>query len=157
MEATVITLKRRNILNVIEYCLDNKIEFTVKDKAFGNEEFDLKLSISDIRTALAFGYYARENRIEIPGVSETPKNTKSKTQARTNTANNLMTNKGQESSKNEEEDEIDEEENDHKIENEHTEKEITAEDITMVDKSNEVVFEEISAEAETSKSGLFGS
>lgn len=70
MDSTVITLKRKSILSVIEYCLDNKLEFTVKDKEFGHDEFELKLTINDIKKALAFGYYARENKIDIPGITE---------------------------------------------------------------------------------------
>lgn len=73
MEPTLITLKRKAILSVVEYCLDNKLEFSVKDKAFGHDEFELKLFITDIKKALSFGYFARENKIEIPGVSEAPK------------------------------------------------------------------------------------
>lgn len=62
-----VTVKRKNIQTVIDYCLDSKVEFTVKHKKT-NDEFDVEFIIENITRAIAFGMFLRENRMTINGL-----------------------------------------------------------------------------------------
>lgn len=70
IDLPVVLIKRRNIQTIFDYCLDNKVEFTVREKPFTVEEYEVILQITDIKKAIAFGIFARENKIEIVGVND---------------------------------------------------------------------------------------
>jgi ribosomal protein L12E/L44/L45/RPP1/RPP2 len=70
IDLPVVLIKRRNIQAIFDYCLDSKVEFTVREKPFTVEEFEVILQITDIKKAIAFGIFARENKIEIVGVND---------------------------------------------------------------------------------------
>lgn len=65
-----VLIKRKNIQTIFDYCLDNKVEFSVKEKPFTVEEFEVTLQITEIKKAIAFGFFARENKLEIVGVND---------------------------------------------------------------------------------------
>ena len=65
-----VLIKRKNIQTIFDYCMDNKIEFSVKEKPFTVEEFEVVLNIEEIKQAIALGIFARESRIEIVGVND---------------------------------------------------------------------------------------
>lgn len=71
-----LNIKRRNIQILFDYLLDNKLEFSVKDKAFTADEFEISINITEIKKAIAFGVFLRENKLEMPGVYEVSKTTK---------------------------------------------------------------------------------
>ncbi|HYG16799.1 MAG TPA: hypothetical protein VEC12_13665 [Bacteroidia bacterium] len=70
IDLPVVLIKRRNIQTIFDYCLDSKVEFTVREKPFTVEEYEVILQITDIKKAIAFGIFARENKIEIVGVND---------------------------------------------------------------------------------------
>lgn len=65
-----VLIKRKNIQTIFDYCMDNKIEFSVKEKPFTVEEYEVVLNIEEIKQAIALGIFARESRIEIVGVND---------------------------------------------------------------------------------------
>ncbi|KAB2918768.1 MAG: hypothetical protein F9K23_01115 [Bacteroidetes bacterium] len=73
-ELPVVLIKRKNIQTIFDYCLDNKIEFSVKDKPFTVEEFEVTLQITEIKKAIGFGIFAREAKLEIVGVTDQVQN-----------------------------------------------------------------------------------
>lgn len=58
----VITIKKKNLHVIIDYCVENKLEFIVKPKLVG-DEFDVEVPISSIQQAILFGMFLRENRL----------------------------------------------------------------------------------------------
>ncbi len=62
---------------MLDYCIDNKLEFSVKSKPL-TDEFEVIMTFDDLKKAIAFGVFVKENRIEIPGVFETQKSSNTK-------------------------------------------------------------------------------
>jgi hypothetical protein len=73
-ELPVVLIKRKHIQTIFDYCMDNKVEFTVREKPFTVEEFEVTLQITEIKKAIAFGIFARENKIEVVGVNDQAQN-----------------------------------------------------------------------------------
>jgi hypothetical protein len=72
-ENPAVAVKRKSIQALIDYCLEKKIELTIKPKASGNaEEWHFEFNISDINTAILMGMFLRENKLELIGYSNTP-------------------------------------------------------------------------------------
>ena len=63
-----VTVKKKNIQTILDYCLDTKQEFTVLPK-MGTDEWNIEINITEINTAISFGMFLRENKIEANGVS----------------------------------------------------------------------------------------
>lgn len=74
-----VLIKRKNIQTIFDYCLDTKVEFTVREKPFTVEEFEVILQITDIKQAIAFGIFARENKLDIVGVTDKQQTAQNKT------------------------------------------------------------------------------
>ena len=70
-ESPLIYVKRNKINEIIEYCLDNAIEFNVKERAMGIDEFELSMEVAQIKKAIQLGAFLRENRIELVGSTNT--------------------------------------------------------------------------------------
>lgn len=58
----VVTIKKKNLQVIIDYCVENKLEFIVKPRLAG-DEFDVEVPISSIHQAILFGMFLRENRL----------------------------------------------------------------------------------------------
>lgn len=58
----VVTIKKKNLHVIIDYCVENKLEFIVRPKLTG-DEFDVEVPISSIHQAILFGMFLRENRL----------------------------------------------------------------------------------------------
>lgn len=87
----VITIKKKSLHVIIDYCVENKLEFIVKPKLVG-DEFDVEVPISSIQQAILFGMFLRENRLMPNGMqAQVVANTKTtkgvKTQEKTNEIN----------------------------------------------------------------------
>ncbi len=63
-----VTLKKKNIQNLLDFCLDTKQEFTVLPKQ-GNDEWTIEINITDIFKAISFGMFLKENKMEANGVT----------------------------------------------------------------------------------------
>jgi hypothetical protein len=71
-----VTVKRKNVAPLFDYCLDNRIEFNVKPSVTVMDEFDIEFVIEDIKKAIAFGMFLKEIKIELNGMAaaSAPKN-----------------------------------------------------------------------------------
>ena len=69
-EATpVVTVKKKNLSTLIEYCIENKIDFTLKSKSA--DDFDVEFIISNTQKAIALGMCLKELKLELNGLSIT--------------------------------------------------------------------------------------
>lgn len=75
MENPVVPCKRKHIQVITDYCLDAKVEFTIRpgDK---NDEFETEFHINDITRAVALGMFLRENRLYLKGMEPATKGKK---------------------------------------------------------------------------------
>lgn len=60
--ASFVTVKKKTIQLLLDYCLENRIEFTVAPK--NSEEFKVIFALKDFNTAIALGMCLRELKIE---------------------------------------------------------------------------------------------
>jgi hypothetical protein len=65
-----VILKKKNIPLLVEFCLDESVEFMVKPQTFPDTDWEFTLKIADIKTAVVAGMFLRENRIEISGIDQ---------------------------------------------------------------------------------------
>lgn len=63
-----IILKKKQIPQIIEFCLDESIEFSVKQQTFPETDWEIELRLKDLKTAMLVGMYMRENRLELEGI-----------------------------------------------------------------------------------------
>lgn len=71
-ESIKVILKQKSVPVLVDFCLEEKIEFIVRPQAFPDTDWEFDLVVKDIKTAVMTGMYLRENRIEIAG-NEQPK------------------------------------------------------------------------------------
>jgi hypothetical protein len=62
-----VTVKRKNIQSLIDYCLENKIEFAAKLKENSTEEWEVECCVIAINQAILFGMFLKENHLELDG------------------------------------------------------------------------------------------
>ena len=67
-EPIKVILKQKSIPVLVDFCLEEKIEFSVKPQAFPDTDWEFSLFVSDIKTGVMTGMFLRENRIDIAGV-----------------------------------------------------------------------------------------
>lgn len=63
-----LLVKFKNIQLVFDYCVENKLKFTVAPR-LTNDEWEIELNIADVMTAIALGIFVRENKIEVIGLN----------------------------------------------------------------------------------------
>lgn len=66
--APKVILKKKQIPVIIDFCLDESIEFSVKQQAFPETDWEVELKFKDFKTALLTGMFLRENKFEIEGI-----------------------------------------------------------------------------------------
>lgn len=64
-EKTRIKAKQKNIQLVIDYCIQQKTEFTVIPRIGKSEEWEVELTIKSIPKALEWGIFINTNKLEI--------------------------------------------------------------------------------------------
>ncbi len=69
-EKVTLFAKRKNIQVVFEYCLDLKIPFSVSNRGIVSDEFEIDLTISGIKQAVALGMFAKDHKFEVSGLGE---------------------------------------------------------------------------------------
>jgi hypothetical protein len=62
-----VKIKRKSINALFDYCLENKIEITVKP--LQNDEFEVEFNLSDVTKAILLGMFLREMKLELIGVA----------------------------------------------------------------------------------------
>ena len=67
-ELPLIVVKRKNIQSVMDYCLENEVEFTVKPKTAGIDEWKIEVNITNVKKAIHFGMFLKEIKSEIVGL-----------------------------------------------------------------------------------------
>ena len=65
-----VVVKKKFILTLVEFCVDESLEFTVKPQTFPDVDWEVTLKMADIKTAVVAGMFFRENKIEIAGVDQ---------------------------------------------------------------------------------------
>jgi len=69
-EATpTVTVKKKNLSTLLEYCIENKIDFTLKSKSA--DDFDVEFIISSTPKAIALGMCLKELKLELNGLNVT--------------------------------------------------------------------------------------
>ena len=63
-----VVLKKKQVQTVIDFCLDESIEFSVKQQAFPGTDFEVELKIKDMKLAVLLGMFLRENKLEMDGI-----------------------------------------------------------------------------------------
>lgn len=69
-ETPVLLSKRKNIQVLLDYCLDQRIGFTVSPRAISNDDFEVEVNISGIKQAIALGMFVKENKFEVAGMGD---------------------------------------------------------------------------------------
>lgn len=67
-ELPMVAVKRKNIQLVMDYCLENEVEFTVKPKTVGVDEWKIEVNITNVKKAIHFGMFLKEIKSEIVGL-----------------------------------------------------------------------------------------
>jgi len=63
-----VILKKKQISVLIDFCLDESIEFSVKQQTFPETDWEVELKLKDLKTAVVVGMFLRENRLDIEGI-----------------------------------------------------------------------------------------
>ncbi len=74
-EKPKVILKSKNIQTLIEYCIEQKIEFTVIPRTIANDEWEIDVNIKEIKKAIIFGMFLKENKFDLYGFEEVAKKT----------------------------------------------------------------------------------
>jgi hypothetical protein len=69
-EKPTVTVKKKSVQSLIEYCIENKIDFTLRSKS--NDDFDLEFIITNTKKAIALGMCLKELKLELNGFNVTP-------------------------------------------------------------------------------------
>lgn len=90
MEETITLVTRRKAMQpALDYCLDQRISFTVKPVGLSPEDFHIELAINGIKQALALGMFVKEHKFELLGQSETAKQKTTSASKKTETKENI--------------------------------------------------------------------
>jgi hypothetical protein len=65
-----VVLKKKQIPTLIDFCLEESIEFNVKQQNFPDTDWEVELKIKEIKTALLVGMFLRDNKFEISGIEQ---------------------------------------------------------------------------------------
>ena len=60
-----IILKKKQVQTMVDFCLDEGIEFGVKQQTFPDMDFEIEMKLKDMKVAILVGMFLRENRFEI--------------------------------------------------------------------------------------------
>lgn len=60
-----IIVKSKNLQSVIDYCIEQKTEFSVIPRNASNDEWEVELNIKTIAKAIEWGMFMKANRLEL--------------------------------------------------------------------------------------------
>lgn len=63
-----VVLKKKQIPLVIDFCIEEGIEFSAKQQTFPDIDWELDLKLKDFKAAVLLGMFLRESRIDIDGI-----------------------------------------------------------------------------------------
>jgi hypothetical protein len=65
-----VVLKKKQVPVLIDFCLEESIEFSVKQQTFPETDWEVELKLKDIKTAIVVGMFLRENKFDIEGIDQ---------------------------------------------------------------------------------------
>jgi hypothetical protein len=63
-----VILKKKQIPVLIDFCLEESIEFSVRQQSFPETDWEVELKLKDYKTAILVGMFLRENKFEVEGI-----------------------------------------------------------------------------------------
>ncbi|HEX2936957.1 MAG TPA: hypothetical protein VHO72_16490 [Bacteroidales bacterium] len=63
-----VILKKKQVPTIVEFCLEEAIEFSVKQQTFPDTDWEIEMKMKDFKAAVLLGMFLRENRIDIDGI-----------------------------------------------------------------------------------------
>ncbi len=63
-----VILKKKQIPTLIDFCLEESIEFSVRQQTFPETDWEIELKLKDFKTAVLVGMFLRENKFEVEGI-----------------------------------------------------------------------------------------
>jgi hypothetical protein len=63
-----VVLKKKQIPVLVDFCLDEAIEFSVRQQVFPETDWEIELKLKDFKVAILVGMFLRENRFDIDGI-----------------------------------------------------------------------------------------
>lgn len=69
-EKVTVLAKRKTTAMLFDYCMDQKVVFTVSPRPMINDEFEIDVQIGNIKQAIALGMFLKENKYEVFGLGE---------------------------------------------------------------------------------------
>ena len=63
-----VVIKKKQVSVIVEYCLEESIEFSVKQQTFPDTDWEIEMKLKDFKAAVLLGMFLRENRIDIDGI-----------------------------------------------------------------------------------------
>jgi hypothetical protein len=73
-EKVTVLAKRKTTALLFDYCMDQKVVFTVSPRPMINDEFEIDVEIGNIKQAIALGMFLKENKYDVFGLGEFAKN-----------------------------------------------------------------------------------
>jgi hypothetical protein len=71
-EKPTVSVKKKNLSPLIDYCIENKIDFTLTSRSAQSDDFDVEFIINNPKKAIALGMCLKELKLELNGLSVTP-------------------------------------------------------------------------------------
>ncbi|MCU0422169.1 MAG: hypothetical protein MUC81_05095 [Bacteroidia bacterium] len=69
-EKVTVLAKRKTTPLLFDYCMDQKIVFTVSPRPMIADEFEIDIQLGNIKQAIAIGMFLKENKYEVFGLGE---------------------------------------------------------------------------------------
>lgn len=63
-----VILKKKQVPTIVDFCLEEAIEFSVKQQTFPDTDWEIEMKMKDFKAAVLLGMFLRENRIDIDGI-----------------------------------------------------------------------------------------
>jgi len=71
-EKPTVSVKKKNLSPLIDYCIENKIDFTLTSRSAQSDDFDVEFIINNPKKAIALGMCLKELKLELNGLNVTP-------------------------------------------------------------------------------------
>lgn len=66
-EPIKVILKAKSIPTLVDFCIEERIEFSVRPQPFPDNDWEFNIIVKEIKTAVLTGMFLRENKIDIAG------------------------------------------------------------------------------------------
>lgn len=67
-----VSIKKKNLSSLIEYCIENKIDFNLMSKSSHSDDFEMEFMVNNTKKAIALGMCLKELKLELNGLNVTP-------------------------------------------------------------------------------------